>query len=87
LPDGDDVVQAHVPGGGVVGDWLVAVGLGLVEVGLGLGAADVVVGLALGDGARSPTWPSHCTGTVPAGHVGGLVTLTRVRVCLSVRQA
>jgi hypothetical protein len=72
-----------------VGDWLgvglVAVGLG--TVGLGLGAADVVVGLALGDGTGSPTWPSHCTGTVPAGHVGGLVTLTLVMVCQSVRQA
>ena len=65
-----------------------------MAVGLGCGVADVLVGLGLsevalglGDGTRWPACPCHCTGTVPAGHAGGLLTLTLARVCLEVRQA
>jgi hypothetical protein len=86
LPLGAEVTHA-APVGDWLGAGLVAVGLGLVAVGLGLGAGDVLVGLALGDGTGWPASPSHCTGTVPVGHVGGLVMLTLERVCLAVRQA
>jgi hypothetical protein len=69
-------------------------GDGLVAVGLGRGAGDVPVGLGLGelalglgDGTSCLACPRQCTGTVPAGHAGGVLTLTLVRVCLEVRQA
>jgi hypothetical protein len=79
------------PGDGLVAVGLglgagdVPVGLGLGELGLGLGLGELGVGL--GDGTGCPACPRHCTGTVPAGHAGGLPTLTLVRVCLEVRQA
>ncbi len=68
------------PAGGRPGD-------GLVAVGLEPSAADLLVGLALGVGTGCPACPCHCTGTVPTGHAGGVVTLTLTRVCLEVRQA
>ena len=65
-----------------------------MAVGLGCGVADVPVGLGLGelalglgDLARCPACPCHCTGTVPAGHAGGVLTRTLARVCPEVRQA
>ena len=65
-----------------------------MAVGLGRGVADVPVGpglgelaLGLGDATRCPASPCHCTRTVPAGHAGGVLTLTLARACLEVRQA
>ena len=81
-----DVTHAAPVGDGP-GDGLVAVGLGCgagdVPVGLGLGE----LALGLGDGTGGPACPRHRTGTVPAGHTGGVPTLTLVRMCLEVRQA
>ena len=47
----------------------------------------MLAGLVLGDGTGCPACPCHCTGTVPAGHAGGVEVLTLERVFLEVRQA